>query len=559
MVVEHLERGANADKGASVLSRAFFIATCLIIAAVAGGLRAPVLAEAKPSTPAGRCQALTRLHWPSVEITGAKMVPAAPAGTVPYGPFTKVTIPVALPEHCRVEGVINRRKGAGGVEYGMGFALNLPSNWNGRFMFQGGGAYNGTINEPRGLGAGFGDDPALANGWAVIATDSGHKGAPFDTTFMRDQQAALDFAFNEVPTVTNLGKNLVKEVYGRVPDHSYSVGCSTGGREGMTAAERYPDLFDGIVAGDPAMRVANMRIAGWNATIAFNRIAPRDAQGNPLRLEGFPLEDQKLVHAAVAKQCDRLDGLEDGLILNLAACKFDPAILQCKSGKNADCLSAEQVAALKTAFGGPKDSQGEPLYTGFPYDLGLLGEHPDSPMHLLPADVPGIYDLPPGPGDVISQSGKVPSPFAFDFGAEVARIRADAVETLTDTKSWTDLGSFYRRGGKIILFNGASDPWTSAYDTLDYFEQNKAANPDFDSIRFYSIPGMAHCGGGGLERFNMLTALVDWVEKGKAPGAIVATDLTRQTARPLCPWPQYGRYKGAGDPKDAASFECRSD
>jgi feruloyl esterase len=304
----------------------------------------------------------------------------------------------------------------------------------------------------------------------------------------------------------------------------------------MLAAQRYP-----------AMRYAHTRIAGWNATIAFNRIAPRDPQGNPLRRQAFPAEDQKLLHTAVARQCDALDGLEDGLILNLAACKFAPAVLHCKSGKNAGCLSAEQVTALKTAFGGPQDSQGNPLYTGFPYDLGLLGEHPDSPMTILPASVPGIYDNPP-------------SPFSFDFAPEIARIRADPVQILSDTKDWTDLGTFYRRGGKIIFYNGASDPWFSLYDTLDYVQRNKRANPEFDSSRFYSIPGMAHCGEGSLERFDLLSALVDWVENGKAPGGIVATDWTRKAGtRPLCPWPQYGHYRGTGDPKDAANFECRSD
>ena len=327
-------------------------------------------AQAQAFDTAERCRALTGLHRAAVEVTSAKLVDAAPPGTVRYNEYTQNTIPVALPAHCRVEGVINRRKGAGGVEYGIGFVLNLPDHWNGRLMFQGGSAYNGSIGEPRGLGVDGLDNPALAHGWAIIATDSGHKGAPFDTTFMRDQQAGLDFAFNAVPTVTRLGKELVTEFYGRAPDHSYSFGCSTGGREGMIGAQRYPDLFDGIVAGAPAMRTPYMRIAGWNATVAFNRIAPRDAKGDPLRRQAFTADDQKLLHAAVAKQCDRLDGLEDGLILNLAACKFDPAVLQCKSGKKADCLTAEQVTAVKTAFGGPKDSQGNPLYSGYPYRSG---------------------------------------------------------------------------------------------------------------------------------------------------------------------------------------------
>jgi len=199
------------------------------------------------------------LHPANVEITKAELVPTAPAGTVPYNRFNKETIPVALPERCQVEGVINRRQGAGGVEYGIGFALALPSNWNGRLLFQGGSGFDGIILEPFGGGA-AGDEPALARGFAVISTDGGHKiGGSSATAFLRDQQAALDFAFNAVPTVTLMGKDLAAAYFGRGPHHTYSAGCSTGGREGMLAAERYPLLFDGVVAGAPAMRTGATR------------------------------------------------------------------------------------------------------------------------------------------------------------------------------------------------------------------------------------------------------------------------------------------------------------
>jgi len=503
-------------------------------------------AQAKLSSTAERCRAIKKAQWHGIEITSAKLVPTAPAGTVPYYPGSKNTIPATLPEHCRIEGVIDRRKGADAVEYGIGFALAVPSNWNGRLLFLGGGAFNGHIEETFGLSA-VGDKPALTRGFAIIATDGGHRAAPFDTQFMRDQQAALDFAFNAVPTVTSLGKRLLAAYFGRGPHHTYINGCSTGGREGMLAAERFPELFDGIIAGDPAMRSAHTRISGWNATVAFNRVAPKDADGKPLRLEAFPAQDQRLLAAAVAKQCDALDGLTDGLILNLAACRFDPVVLQCNARKNADCLSADQVAALKAAFGAVEDGHGNPIYPGFPYDLGLLGEHAGNLMSRLPTSGPEPWSSPP-------------SPFSNDFAAEIERMRADPVEILTDTSSWTDLGTFYRRGGKIIFHHGASDPWYSLYDTLDYVQRNKAANPDFESSRLYSVPGMGHCGQGGLEGIDMLSAIVEWVEHGRPPGRIIATAQARQVGtRPLCPWPQYGRYMGSGDPKDAASFECRSD
>lgn len=194
------------------------------------------------------------------------------------------------------------------------------------------------------------------------------------------------------------------------------------------------------------------------------------------------------------------------------------------------------------------DSRSKPAYTSFPYDLGLLGEHvANKSMSMLPTSAPGPYDVPP-------------DPFAYDVDAELERIAGNGLQTLSDTRAWTDLGSFYRKGGKIMFYHGAADPWFSIQDTLDWFAANKAANPEFASSRFYAIPGMAHCGEGPLEVFEMLTPLVEWVENGKAPGSIVASDwLGTGLGRPLCPWPQYARYKGTGDTRDAANFQCVSD
>lgn len=311
----------------------------------------------------------------------------------------------------------------------------------------------------------------------------------------------------------------------------------------MVAAQRYPELFDGVIAGDPAMRTAHTRIAGWNATAAFDRIAPRDAAGKPQPALAFTAADHAVLRSAVADQCDALDGLKDGLILNIAACRFDPATVQCAPGQTSGCLSADRVAAIKTAFDGPRDSHGQPAYARFPYDLGLLGGH--VPMTLIPASFGySPYSDPPEP---------------FDVDAELARLHADSTQALSDTFYAADLGTFYRGGGKILFYNGGADPWFSLYDTVDYFERNKAANPEFDGSRLYNVPGMQHCAGGGLERFDLLTALVDWVEDGRAPGRITATDWRQQIGtRPLCAWPHYARYKGVGDPKDAASFECVS-
>lgn len=504
------------------------------------------MANAREAGKAQRCETLRGFKAAGVEITGARLVPPVPPRSIALperGPDD--FIESAFPAHCRVEGTINRRIGADSKEYSIGFALALPAGWNGRLLFQGGGGFNGTVSEPRGLNA-AGDMPALARGFAVVSTDSGHKGATFDVDFLRDQQAAVDFAFNAVPTVTLLAKRLVAAHYGRAPHHSYSVGCSTGGREGMLTAQRYPALFDGVIAGAPAMRTAHTRIAGWNATAAFNRVAPRDESGKPLTAQAFTGADHALLRSAVANQCDALDGLKDGLILNIGACRFDPASVQCAPGQTSGCLSAAKVAAVRAAFDGPRDSQGRAVYARFPYDPGLLGGR--VPMTLIPASFGYSPYLDP------------PQPFELDVEAALDRLRADPTQALSDTFHAADLGTFYRRGGKIVFYNGGADPWFSLYDTVDYFERNRAANPDFDSSRLYNVPGMQHCAGGGLERFDMLTPLVDWVENGRAPGAIVATDWRREIGtRPLCPWPQYARYRGTGDTKDAASFQCVAD
>jgi feruloyl esterase len=499
-------------------------------------------AQAQMTGGAQRCAALASVRSPGLEVTSAKMVATIPAGTVQRNPFGPEKIGVPLPEHCRVEGTINRRKGVDGVEYGIGFALALPTDWNGRFLYQGGGGLNGSIGEPYGI-EGAGDVPALARGFAVVATDSGHKGAVFDDSFMRDQQAALDFAYHSVGRTTETGRHLATIFYGREPSKTYSAGCSTGGREGMLAAQSYPLMFDGVVAAAPAMRTGHSNIALANAAAAFNRVAPKDAEGRPIPTQAFSSADRKLLAGAVAGQCDALDGLEDDLLFNLGACRFDPGVLQCKGAKTDSCLSAGQVDALRTAFGGPKDSRGQPIYSAYPYDLGLLVERPG--ISFFPTSMPS----PLGPPNLA---------LTLDVEAERARVLADDLQSMTDTAFWTNLSTFYGRGGKIIFYHGASDPWFSTYDTEDYERRLRAANPGFDSSRFYNVPSMSHCGGGGLDRFDMLGPLVDWVENGRAPGAIVAKGVAFPgRTRPLCPAPQHAHYKGNGDPNDAGNFECR--
>lgn len=502
--------------------------------------------------PVKSCAALARLsiRGANVRITHTGAVAPAPAGTVPVGQGPgKIT--VALPAYCRVEGVIDGHTGPDGKRYGLTFAVALPRAWNGRFLFQGGGGLNGTLYPPLGAAA-AGDRPALARGFAVVSTDGGHRGAVFDDSFNVDQEASLDFAFKSVPTVATVAKEVVGAYYGRPPAHSYFAGCSTGGREGMEAVERYPSVFDGVITGAPAMRTGYSNIALDWAAVAFNRIAPKDpTSGKPIPGGAFSASDRLLIVNGVLEACDALDGLKDGMIFNVRACRFDPAVLECKGGKTDACLSAQQVTALHTAFGGPVTTQGWRIYAAHPYDTGIAASGPGIPGFLLNSTAGPV------------SGGALP--LSIDLESEVASVVRNPQQQLTDTDRWTDLSTFAARGGKQLFYHGMSDPWFSAFDTLDYYERLASASGGLEKARAFArlflVPGMEHCQGGPatLDHFDLLTPLVEWVERGEAPEAIVATGVSLPgRSRPLCAWPQHAEYKGSGDPNEASSFDCRT-
>jgi feruloyl esterase len=234
--------------------------------------------------PAMRCEVLAGFSVPGSTMVIEKGVatPAAAAGTVQFRPPAPDTVKVAIPANCRAHGIIDRRVGGDGKDYAIGFEIALPDRWNGRFLFQGGGGLNGTIRPPLGPQA-TGDIPALARGYAVVSTDSGHQGAVFDNSFMRDQEAALNFAHGSVGKVTAAAKAIIARYYGQPPERSYFVGCSTGGREGMLASQRYPGEFDGIVAGAPAMRTGRPISASSGPTTCSPRSRPRTPRASLTR------------------------------------------------------------------------------------------------------------------------------------------------------------------------------------------------------------------------------------------------------------------------------------
>ncbi len=464
--------------------------------------------------------------------------PAEPAWVPPLA--------VALPAYCRLDATLDRREGADGKSYGIGFALALPAAWNGRFLFQGGGGLNGSVAPP--LGRTGQGDAALARGFAVVTTDTGHKGAVFDPSFMRDQQASLDFAYQAVGRVAVLARQILAQYYGTPAAHAYFMGCSTGGREGMLMVQRHPTYFDGVIVGAPAMRTSASGIGDeWVATM-LNRAAPVDASGKPDVRHLFTDGERKTIIDGVLAACDGRDGVKDGLIADPIGCQFDPATLRCTGAKTDACLSAAQVDALHTAFAGPKDSKGRQVYPGFPFDTGI-------------AATEGI------PGLLAGSMNPVGPPFTateMDVDARADAAAASPQAALSQTATWTNLNTFSGRGGKLLFYHGVSDPWFSALDTLDYYERMTKANGGAETVagwsRLFLVPGMSHCGGGPatLDTFDMLGAIVDWVEKDAAPESIRATGRGWPgRSRPLCPFPSHAQYKGAGNPEDASSFECR--
>jgi feruloyl esterase len=245
--------------------------------------------------------------------------------------------------------------------------------------------------------------------------------------------------------------------------------------------------------------------------------------------------------------CDAGDGLKDGLIFNINACRFDPKTLVCKGAKADGCLSMAQATTLEKAFAGPRDSRGRQVYPGFLVDTGIA----------VTQGLPGLLH-----GGQLPGGGGVTA-VGVDVDAAVDAALADPAEGLTATSRWTNLNTFSGRGGKLIFWHGVSDPWFSALDTVDYYERMTKANGGPDQVRNWSrlflSPGMGHCSGGpSLDSFDALTAIVQWVEQGVAPERLTATGRAFPgRSRPLCAYPLHAQYKGQGNPDDAANFECR--
>ena len=494
---------------------------------------------------AADCSALTEFSLPGyqVEVTSAQW-------------FDDRTLPggfngpgMELPPHCHVEGMIDRRIGVNDVEYGIGFAINLPDNWNGRFLFQGGGGLNGTIGEPVGAQV-AGGRAAIQQGFAVVSNDTGHQAqGPFDSSFFDDQEATLNFYYKANPKVTEVAKLLVNDYYEQDIAYSYFVGCSTGGREGMLMTQRYPNYFDGVVSGAPAMRTSVSNIGIRWVGVQLNQAAPRDAQGLPVAGPMLDESERRLVIDSLKARCDGLDGAEDDLLFNPLACDFDPRQIACGIGASTDnCLAPAKAEAIHMAMQGPSDSRGFQVYPGFAYDPGI-----DDPG-FLGGILNSANNPPEGPG----------STGVLEFDIDSAVLATTRPDLIMGESTSLMMSSFVDQGGKQILYHGAADPWFSVNETIRYYEEMAQFNGGLETVkdwsRFFHVPGMGHCQGGEetLDSFDMLSAIVDWVENDNAPDGITATGRSMpDTSRPLCAWPTYPHYDGSGDINSAANYSCK--
>lgn len=556
------------------------------------------LTQTDGMAPVMRCADLAGLQIDNTTISSARLVRTAsrPSSLYPAaGPE---------PEHCEVNGEISPRTGVvdpdnGSDQYGVKFQLNLPTGWNGRFFYQGGGGGDGMIMPATGpitSQSSATQTPALWRGYAVVSTNGGHSSIETKAGFGVDPQARVDYGYASIGKTTPVAKAIIAAYYGSAPAHSYFIGCSKGGQEAMQASQKYGDQFDGIVAGDPGYRLPYAAIAESYVTQTLAATAQQMRPhaldrntGKPLLWAAFSQSDLDLVVHGVLKVCDALDGLSDNMILNPRACagKFDPATLQCARAKTASCLAPVQVDALKKMFAPLKDSQGKPVYADWPYDSGIassgfeggwtnwrLGFHGTRTnlafnTTLAQSSTSYLFTTPPNPDlsvfDItvddflanINATGTDPT-----TGVDYSRSAVDFM--VADS---TDLDALKSHGGKLLIYHGQSDPVFSFDDTVAYVDRLTAAygeqTPDF--VRFFPVPGMNHCTGGdyATDSFDTLTAIVDWVEDDVAPDALVATSghpsssrLPAGLTRPLCAWPEVAQYDGHGDPDSAASFSC---
>jgi feruloyl esterase len=480
---------------------------------------------------AAPCESLKSLSLENTAITSAETVgagqlslPGTGRGAAQNAAFSQ------LPAFCRVAATLKPSS-----DSDIKIEVWLPmSNWNGKYQAVGNGGWAGVISY-----AAMAD--ALGRGYATSSTDTGHVGGS-GSFALGHQEKLIDFSYRSEHEMTVKSKAIINAFYGNAPRFSYWNGCSTGGRQGLKEAQKYPNDYDGIIAGAPANRTA---LSLWIASAVLKEPASY-----------IPASKYSVIHQAVLNACDLLDGVKDGLIENPAQCKFDPRVLQCKAEDGPSCLTESQVEAARK------------IYTP--------ATNPRTGKELFPSLVPGtelgwgVQAAGPDPSANIFDHFKYvvfkdPNwdwrTFDFDKGIDRAEQPENSLMNATDP----NLKEFFGHNGKLLVYHGWADTNVATLNTIRYYnsvvDAMGGASKTSNNIRLFLEPGMGHCSGGeGPNVFDKVSALEQWVEKGKAPDQILASHSSNgqvDRTRPLCPYPQVAQYKGSGSIDDAANFVCK--
>jgi feruloyl esterase len=482
---------------------------------------------------AATCESVATLSLPDTTITHAELVGAGqfspPAGRGRAGAGANQAF-ASLPAFCRVAAILRPTS-----DSEIQIEVWLPAaGWNGRFLATGNGGWAGSI--------GF---AALADGvrrgYAAASTDTGHEGGS-GSFIPGHPEKLVDFAERAIHEMTVRGKAMTEAFYAKGPTLAFFNGCSTGGRQALTAAQRYPDDFDGIIGGAPAIYGSHQsagQIWIWQAT-------HRD------EASFIPEEKYAILHDAVLLACDARDGVTDGVLEDPTRCDFDPAVVACRGADGPDCLTAPQVEAARRIYAGPVNPRtGERVFPGLEpgSELGWGASAGARPVGYAS----DLYAY------VVFQNENW-DPRTLDFDGDVARAARVATPLIAIDP---DLTPFVARGGKLLLYAGWGDPGIPPGYLPEYYRTvvSTVGAGAGDAVRLFMVPGMGHCGGGqGTSTFDMIQVMERWAGEGQAPDRIPASrvrDGKVDRTRPLCPYPQVATYTGRGSTDEAANFVCR--
>ncbi len=447
---------------------------------------------------------------------------------------------------CRIQGIIHPE---------IQFEIALPQAWNRRLYMFGNGGYAGEdLNDPARLAL---RDAALARGFMTVQQNTGHDARTYSLGDFADGSLSrlVDYAHRAVHETVVAAKTIAQDYYDQSPAYSYWDGCSTGGRQGLMAAQRYPGDFDGIVAGAPVLDFTGTQLWGiYNAQ----------------QLDRAPISSAQLpvLARAVMAACDATDGLEDGLISDPRQCEFNPAndLLRCEGGAGDDCFTEDQIGAIQAIADGVQ-VDGETVFPGVPWGVeGMAQDQSGWNLWIVSDDGPSrqlAY------GDTFLRNMALLPTRGTDLDWREFDIagRYGEIGMIRDILDATDpdLSAFKQRGGKMITYFGWADPALNPMMGVNYYEdvrETMGIEETEDFYRLFMVPGMFHCRAGyGPDTFDALTPLIEWVENGQAPDQILASQMQDGTAtrtRPLCPYPQVAVHDGSGDPDAAASFTCEA-